>query len=311
MKKLLSLILCLILCLSLFACNSEETQTTEGTKDTQQTEGTKNSTLENTEIEYSFFDVADITLIDSIETFPGFVPEEYINEYDTVFNAETIQEILEYLGSFKLKKAEYVPTICSGAGCRLKFQNENIITVRFEVKNKVDITKNSVTERYEILNEQTVEPREFFKSLGEPIKAPTPSLPEIEKPEYEKTEISIVDGKFALDNKKLKCVFIETSFTEWGSHPKPYKDVLSIERPDHLDKIKNAFLEMTVSSTKPDDFHQNIPQCYHVKLYFDDGTYVYIVILMEGYISNNGIDYYPENKEQLMDVIKTFSWPIS
>jgi hypothetical protein len=43
MKKLLSLLLCLILCLSLFACNSEETQTTEGTKDTQQTEGSKNT----------------------------------------------------------------------------------------------------------------------------------------------------------------------------------------------------------------------------------------------------------------------------
>lgn len=43
MKKLLSLILCLILCFSLFACNAEEAQSTSGTTDTKQTAGTKNS----------------------------------------------------------------------------------------------------------------------------------------------------------------------------------------------------------------------------------------------------------------------------
>ncbi len=48
MKKLLSLILCLILCLSLVACNVEESQTTEGTKGTQQTEGTSNTKATNT-----------------------------------------------------------------------------------------------------------------------------------------------------------------------------------------------------------------------------------------------------------------------
>ena len=41
MKKLLSLILCLILCLSLLACNSEGARTTVGGKTTKQTEGTK------------------------------------------------------------------------------------------------------------------------------------------------------------------------------------------------------------------------------------------------------------------------------
>ena len=41
MRKLLSLILCLILCLSLFACNTEEMQTTTGTKDTQTTQHTE------------------------------------------------------------------------------------------------------------------------------------------------------------------------------------------------------------------------------------------------------------------------------
>ena len=43
MKKLLSFLLCLILCLSLFACNSEAGQTTKATNKTQQTEGTKNT----------------------------------------------------------------------------------------------------------------------------------------------------------------------------------------------------------------------------------------------------------------------------
>ncbi len=55
MKKFISLILCLILCLSLFACNSEqlptedtqETKQTEGTKKTQQTQSTDNSTEED------------------------------------------------------------------------------------------------------------------------------------------------------------------------------------------------------------------------------------------------------------------------
>ena len=43
MKKLISIILCLIICLSLFACNAEEVQTTAGTKATKQTEDTKDT----------------------------------------------------------------------------------------------------------------------------------------------------------------------------------------------------------------------------------------------------------------------------
>ena len=49
MKRIISLTLCLILCLSLFACNVEET-TVESTKESQQTENTSNSaTTETTE----------------------------------------------------------------------------------------------------------------------------------------------------------------------------------------------------------------------------------------------------------------------
>ena len=101
----------------------------------------------------------------------------------------------------------------TGAACELKFQNETIIRIAFgQNNNKVKIKKGSDTECYEIIKGLTVEPSEFFESLSEPIKILQlgSPLPRVEAPEYEKIETPIVDGKIAIEDKKLVCAILKT-----------------------------------------------------------------------------------------------------
>ena len=64
MKKLISLILCLILCLSLFACNTQEIvqppQTTTGTKTTENSASSNNTDADNTDAENKTVCLADL-----------------------------------------------------------------------------------------------------------------------------------------------------------------------------------------------------------------------------------------------------------
>jgi uncharacterized lipoprotein YehR (DUF1307 family) len=113
MKKLLSLILCLILCLSLFACNSEETQTTEGSKNTQQTESTEGNEDDKKQEDTSFVEPTDpdYLYVKSLG-IDKIVLEDavYIEDEDTFHREYILQEnykemkiVLDYIDTLVLE----------------------------------------------------------------------------------------------------------------------------------------------------------------------------------------------------------------
>ncbi len=169
MKKLLSLILCLILCLSLVACNVEESQTTEGTKDSQQTEGTKDtqqtenskntqrteSTAENeddkkqedtsfvepTDPDYLYVKSLGIERMVLEELVFG-IEDFFYKEYTLRENYKEMKIVLDFLDSLVLEDlgTSSYKMIDSGWGIDISYTGKSGITYYDYGRNRIRIT---------------------------------------------------------------------------------------------------------------------------------------------------------------------------
>ncbi len=101
MKNFLSLLLCVILCFSLFACNSEETGSTK--KNTQASE--ENSTLSNNENDFPQISYASIDL----DEIGGMIISSEGLDKSFSEDPESIENTLSYVNGLKLRKSNEEP----------------------------------------------------------------------------------------------------------------------------------------------------------------------------------------------------------
>ncbi len=167
MKKLLSLILCFILCLSLFACNTSGSKTTKESNLTQQPESSSSGTSQKTPED------------DKLEKLSALIEKKPLNsvtvaggvkyttkKYDLTYNAESIQKVINYLEGLNLKET-YTPTQdLVWTYFVLSYQDGTEIFLYY-YDNKISIPSHGW---YEITYTDKMNMDDFLASLEEPIK---------------------------------------------------------------------------------------------------------------------------------------------
>ena len=307
MKKLLSLILCLILCLSLFACNSEAGQTTKATEDTKHTKNSQNTDstpIKNDPPKLMSLNIDGMKAVKAIIASRHMEEEKKSMEFGVSNHLNSIQEILTYLGNYKLKKLEDdTSPFVKQVSFKVVFADDAELFIFFG-SNKVQAFSSADNkDTYEIVSGDTVTPLAFFKTLEQSYKPLTPPQIEIDdSSRFQEAAMTVTDGKIRIDDRDLICVIVEAS----GWNEKSNKS--RIQDSGDLKDIKDALTE--ASFTTSGEGKWSIPtgsKKYSVQLYFADGTLM-LFSIYDTYLNTSNIEYRAENINQIFAIKEALRW---
>lgn len=287
MKKLLSLILCLVLCLSLFACNTD-------IKKTPVSSDTKASTSDTSKEENKIFSPT----ISANDLTSLKVESDYLSKtFTTSISIDTIEKLLSYINGLTLKKVSTKPE-GETAVTMIAAHKSSSGTVKtkvyfFESGKMVGISKTyyeeeEVIEWYDVCNENIVKPLDFLHTVYTPIK--------------------VVNGKLDFGDKKVTSfsfLYYQGTFATAD-----HIDELSFKDTYNFEKIMTFFKNLEIEDpVTPEDTYGHDGIRYF-RFYFENGSYFSIRFYDEKYLSIGG-KLYPLNmsqREALYELLSVNLW---
>ena len=307
MKKLLSLILCLVLCLSLFACNSEEVQTSEKTKSTQQTENTKytQQTQDNVTDTSSIKENLFLSIID-ISNIKGVCVRDNnskIVEYASATNDTDIRTLFKYLNSLKLKQRNVEEISATDVSFLFEYYDGRTFGILANESQIgiFDSDTENITACYDIVfDDKTNDPIAFFEEIYLRYQ-------QIEDAQR-KIALEVIEERIVIPSKELKYVKIEDDsfYPNINETPRVHED------KDKINSIK-AFVEKLELNDIVD--MSKLPltgaRICTVELRFVDDTYVKFSLLTNEenkrncvlYINNSNCYNISDQSEALMELL--------
>lgn len=288
MKKLLSLILCLILCLTLFACDQEsEASETNATKaSTAATSNTSESTSNNSKEEDKTFSPA-IT-IEDLQSLK--VESDYLNKTFTRFvTIDTIEKILSYINGLEIKKASTPPEGEATVIMTAAYYGRSTKLYFFETGKTIGISNKYHEEYgaitwYYVCNTDIVKPIDFLHTVYTPIK--------------------IVNGKLDFGEKKV----ISVSLLNYQGvfDPAEHVDELSFKDTYNFEKIMTFFKNFEFKDPIIPEETYGGNEYRYFRFYFENGSYFSIYFMDETYF-NAGGKIYPLTMAQLEELYEFLS----
>lgn len=284
MKKLLSIILCLILCLLMSACNQSNSSGKAITTVTENgtTEST-NSNEKNYSTEKEQENLPPITPIidkNNILSIQVKANESDTMEYISAIHSSQIQQIVNYINGHRLKRSTVQSQKDPTFIYRIEYENREIveiliseqkIMVRFLESNKSNIW-------YDILGNDLNAPTDFHNTLWEEYQHI------FRVTDFTRIDVPLRDGKIYFPQIDIECVLITTTHI-YSKHI--YEKVAGIN-------VLNDFLSSLEMGEPIEKYRQmSGAASYSINIYFKDKTYISIGHFCNYYFSFNGNVYEP------------------
>ena len=292
MKRLLSLLLCLILCFCLFSCNEEKSNTSE--KSTK-VDSTKNTPVANNNETNSKSPMVDINKLSSVSITSDSLSKTFVHARNT----EPIKKLLSYLNGLELKLTTEEPTdkpIAIIKANYLDSYSTKTITIHlFESGKKIGFSNlhnekynEEIMSWYDVLDTNIIKPLDFLDSFYTPIL--------------------VSNGRFDFGDKEVSsCSLLYYSgLFAVADHVDELKFKSSEKLQQLMDFFKNLNLGDPVESSGLNENHST----GYFNFYFDDGSFSEVVFQYSYYliIDKKCYDIGDTKRSELYEILSTPIW---
>ncbi len=289
MKKLLSLILCLILCFSIFSCNSEKPEEANKTTETSSTKDTL--TTDNDEKDNQIvYPIIDINNLAKVSIKSEYWDVSHLFTYATY--PDVVQKVVSYVNELKLQPTEEIPTEDPNAIIKATYINGSslgkIITVHFfEAGGKIGISNsgNDEMDWYDVI-EIKIKPLDFFDTVYTPL--------------------SVTDGKIDFGTQKIfsfSLVYYDFLLDA------DYCDELKFTQTYKLNKIITFLENVELGKPVPSNDNNERNNTTFLRFYFENGSFAEIFFQYSYYLKI-GANYYDIGDLQREELHKILSTPL-